>query len=184
MKWPGSGASPHQTELAMIGAKAGDRVLVIGAGDGRLAAALGLVTGLNGRTLVVDRAPGAQSRVEAAARSAGTLVDFDAAPAATLALGDGAFDVVVVPHELSARPGELGRIASEAARVARPGGRVMVIEETERRGFRRLLMRDAPRPIPTEEIRTLLSDAGLRAARVLAEVDGIAYVDAVKPRQT
>jgi ubiquinone/menaquinone biosynthesis C-methylase UbiE len=111
-------------------------------------------------------------------------VDFDAAPAATLALGDGAFDVVVVPHELSARPGELGRIASEAARVARPGGRVMVIEETERRGFRRLLMRDAPRPIPTEEIRTLLSDAGLRAARVLAEVDGIAYVDAVKPRQT
>jgi ubiquinone/menaquinone biosynthesis C-methylase UbiE len=182
MKWPGSGASSNQTELAMIGAKPGDRVLVIGAGDGRLAAALGLVTGLNGRTLVVDRAPGAQARVEAAARRAGALVDFDGAAAPTLALGDATFDVVVLPHELSARPAEVARLASEAARVVRPGGRVMVIEETERTGFRRLLTRDAPKAIPTDEIRTLLSDAGLRAARVLAEVDGVAYVDAVKPR--
>lgn len=184
MKWLRSGASANQTELAMIGAKAGDRVLVIGAGDGRLAAGLGLVTGLNGRTLVVDRTPGAEARVEAAARRAGALVEFDAAPTATLSIGDGVFDIVVVPHELSEHPSELGRIASEAARVARPGGRVMVVEQTERSGFRGLLMRDARRALPAEDIRTLLSDAGLRAARVLAEVDGTAYIDAVKPRKT
>lgn len=167
----------------MIGAKPGDRVLVIGAGDGRLAAGLGLLTGLNGRTLVVDRTPGAQARVDAAARRAGALVEFDPSAAATLPIADGAFDIVVVPQELSARPTELAHIASEAARVARPGGRVMVIEQTERRGFRALLMRDARRVIPAEEIRALLSDAGLRAARVLAEVDGIAYIDAMKPRK-
>jgi len=182
MKWPGSGASANQTELAMIGAKSGDRVLVMGAGDGRLAAALGVVTGLNGRTLVVDRTAGGQVRVESAAERAGALVEFDAAPTATLAQGDATFDVVVVPHELSARPAEVAHIASEAARVARPGGRVVVIEDTERTGFRRLLARDTRRLLSTEEIRTLLSDAGLRASRVLAEVDGVAYIDAVKPR--
>ena len=106
----------------------------------------------------------------------------DAAAAATLTQGDATFDVVVVPHELSARPTEVSHIASEAARVARPGGRVVIIEDTERTGFRRLLSRDTRRLLSTDEIRTLLSDAGLRASRVLAEVDGVAYIDAVKPR--
>ena len=47
--------SSHATALAMVGAKAGQSVVVLGA-DGPLAAAIGLVTGLNGRTVVVDGA--------------------------------------------------------------------------------------------------------------------------------
>src|SRR5687767_4696563 len=50
------GASPHQTAIAMIGAKSGSRVLVVGAGDAAVAGEVALVAGLNGHVLVVDRA--------------------------------------------------------------------------------------------------------------------------------
>jgi len=166
----------------MIGAKSGDRVLVIGAGDGRLAANLGLATGLNGRTLVIDRERGAEARIDAAAAKAGALVEFNAMPAATLSLDDATFDIVVIPHELSSRPEDRTQILSEAVRVVRPGGRVMVVERTERGGFRDLLSRDSRPVVASDDVRALLVDAGLRAARVLADVDGLAYVEGIKPR--
>jgi len=166
----------------MIGAKSGDRVLVIGAGDGRLAAGVALATGLNGRTLVIDPEAGAQARVDAAAARAGALVEFTAMPAATLALDDGAFDIVVIPHELSARAPQRHQIVSEAARLLRPGGRVMVVERTERSGFRDLLSRESRPIITADDIRALLTEGGLRATRLLGEVDGIAFVEAIKAR--
>src|SRR5262245_41455899 len=44
----------HQTELAMVGARAGERVIVLGARDPGLAAALARVTGADGELIVVD----------------------------------------------------------------------------------------------------------------------------------
>ena len=76
MAWFRPGPPPYRTALAMIGARAGQRVLVVGAGDGTLAAALALVTGLNGQTFVTDQSPGARVGVEAAASAAGALVEF------------------------------------------------------------------------------------------------------------
>src|SRR5688572_13599827 len=87
-------AAPHATAIAMIGAKPGQSVVVLGA-DGPLAAAIGLVTGLNGRTVVVDRAEDAAARVQTAADDAGALVEFvNAAPDATTC-DDSGFDIVV-----------------------------------------------------------------------------------------
>jgi len=87
--------SSQATALAMVGAKPGQSVVVLGA-DGPLAAAIGLVTGLNGRTVVVDGAEGAAARVQAAADNAGALLEFvSAAPAATT-LDAAAFDVAVI----------------------------------------------------------------------------------------
>ena len=65
------GASPHQTALAMVGAKAGSAVVIIGAEDPAFSAEVALVTGLNGRTLIVVAAADAEPRVEAAATNAG-----------------------------------------------------------------------------------------------------------------
>ena len=79
--WFRQGPSPHQTALAMIGAKAGHHVVIAGADDPDLAAALALVTGLNGQTLVVDERSDAEALVNAAAAKAGALMDFLAATA-------------------------------------------------------------------------------------------------------
>jgi hypothetical protein len=66
MKWLRPGPPPFQTDLAMIGAKSGQHVLVLGAGEGGLAAALAGVTGLNGRTLAIDPDAGASAAIERA----------------------------------------------------------------------------------------------------------------------
>jgi ubiquinone/menaquinone biosynthesis C-methylase UbiE len=180
MKWLRQGRSPYQTAVAMIGTKPGQRVLIVGASDGKLAAAIALVTGLNGRTLVVDRTAEAQTRVERAAADAGALVDFERATSTMLPLDAGAFDLAVVQRELGAPTAEPSKILAEAARVVRDGGRVLVIEAAPRQGVLSMLQRPARQSMESASIRDLLASLGLRAARVLAEADGAVYVEAVK----
>jgi phosphatidylethanolamine/phosphatidyl-N-methylethanolamine N-methyltransferase len=181
MKWFKPGPPPYQTALAMIGAKRGDRLLVIGAGTGDLPAQLALVTGLNGTTLVVDRSPDARARVESAATEAGALVEFEPAPPTMLPQATGGFDLVVIQHELSVSAAR-ARVAVEAARVVRPGGRVIVVEKAARPGVFGVLSRTVADIVPAATLRDLLVSVGLRAARVLAERDGVSYVEGVKPK--
>src|SRR6187549_2737077 len=124
MRWLKKGPSPHQTALAMVGAKPAGQVVVIGAADGALAAELALVTGLNGRTLVVDRAEDAKTRIDVAAARAGALVDHERAPATMLPLDTGTFDVAVINNVLDDAPSAANQIVGEATRVVRAGGRV------------------------------------------------------------
>lgn len=181
MKWLREGPSPYKTALAMIGPKPGQQVLVLGAGDGGLAAAIALVTGLNGRTLVVDPAPEARKLLDIAVAKAGALVDFDGAPFAMLPLDANHFDIAVVLHAL-ADPAD-SAVVSEAARVVREGGRLLVIEDAPRPGPLGFLRRGKTPGVDGETVRDLLVRVGLRAARVLAESDGLLYVEAVKPRR-
>ena len=176
------GASPHQTAIAMIGAKSGSRVLVVGAGDAAIAAEVALVAGLNGHVLVVDRVAGAAARVDAAAAKAGALVEFQDAPVTMLPLDPDSFDIVVLNRRYAEMSDEdRANVVGETMRVTRPGGRLIVIEATPRPG----LFRAAPSRAPTvtpEAIRDAVARAGWRASRVLADVDGVAYIEAVKPR--
>src|SRR5580765_1725101 len=116
MKWLRPGPPPHQTALAMIGAKAGQHVLIVGAADSGLAAAVAGVTGLNGRTLVIDPLPDAQRSIEAAAADAGTLVDFEQRSLSNLSAEPGAFDLVVLSQSLSLSDQDPVNIISEALR--------------------------------------------------------------------
>lgn len=168
--------SSHATAVAMVGAKAGQSVAVLGA-DGPLAAAIGLVTGLNGRTVVVDGAEGAAARVQAAADNAGALLEFvSAAPAATT-FDDATFDVAVIRAGLAARvAGERTKIMLEAFRVTRDGGRVVVIEGAKRAA---LFGGREPR-LDSDQIQALLTAAGGRAVRQLADADNILYVESRK----
>ena len=150
MKLFRSGPSPHQTALAMIGAKPGSTVIVIGMGDPALAAEVALVTGLNGRTLVIVPSADAQPRVETAAASAGALVDVETSDPTSLPAADSAFDIAVVTDLAPATPNG-DQIVREAARVVRSGGRVVMIEGRKSAAFENssqpLSLRRTPQPM-------------------------------------
>jgi len=70
-------------------------------------------------------------------------------------------------------------VLTEAIRVIRPGGRLILLDPVATGGF--LGFGRAPAPSPSEMTTRLIS-LGLRAARLLAEADGIRYFEAVKGR--
>jgi demethylmenaquinone methyltransferase/2-methoxy-6-polyprenyl-1,4-benzoquinol methylase len=166
----------------MVGARPGDRVLVVGVGDAAFAAELALVTGLTGEVRVADHAPGAAAAIDAAVRKYGALVEFDEAPPSRLPFDAGAFDVVVINRQLGELPvADRGAVAVEAIRVAKPGGRIVVIEAGQPTGM--LARWSKPRDVLAPDVvRRVLTDAGCRATRVLAEAGGATYVEALTVR--
>jgi len=165
----------------MIGAKAGDRVLVLGAADGDLAGEIGRVTGLNGRTLVVDSDQTAAKHVEAGAAKAGALVEFEAAPIAMLPIDPSSFDIVVLNNQVShASDGHRPLIFGESYRVLRDGGRVVTIETGARPGLFGLLPRRALPTIEHSTVLSLLRTAGFRGPRLLAQAEGVVYCEGRK----
>lgn len=178
-----AGPSPYQTAVAMVGARAGDRLLMIGADDADLAAHVALVTGLSGDVRLADHAPGAGARVEAAVRRVGALVEFAEAPPSKLPFEAGAFDAVVFNRKLATMtPAERATAIAEAIRVTRPGGRIVIIEPGAQEGF--FARFSKPRTIlPAGELQSLLTSAGCRATRLLAESGGAIYVEGLAPRE-
>jgi ubiquinone/menaquinone biosynthesis C-methylase UbiE len=177
--WFRKGLSRHQTAIAMIGSKPGDRVLVVGAVDPALAAEVALVTGLNGTTTVCDPDPSARARVDAAAREAGSLVEFERAGPTALPGPDESHDVVVIMNAADAVAGtEPSVVLQQALRALRPGGRVIVVDGTRTTGFFRTS--GGPARLPADAMLSRLEQAGTRARRQLADVEGVAYYEARK----
>jgi ubiquinone/menaquinone biosynthesis C-methylase UbiE len=177
-----SGMSPHHTAVAMVGARGGDRVLVVGAHDAGFAAELGQATGLTGEVRVADDAAGAAARVDAAVRKSGALVEFDEAPATRLPYDAHSFDVVVLNRRL-ANQGDQDRALTigEAIRVAKPGGRIVAIEESQATGLLARFSKPAI-VLATDVVQQLLASGGCRATRLLAEVGGATFVEALTAR--
>lgn len=171
----------------MVGARAGDRVVILGVPGteaAALAAEIALTTGLNGRTVVVDVGTAARERAERAAAKAGALIEFEWAPVTMLPLNTGEFDIAVINRQLVHQEGR-NRIAccEEALRVVKARGRVVVIEALRRPGLFGLLPSRQP-GLPAEESRAALVAAGAGAARELAEVDGVIYLEALSAGPT
>jgi ubiquinone/menaquinone biosynthesis C-methylase UbiE len=174
------GPSPHDTALAMVGVRAGDRVLVLGSADADLAAHIALVTGLNGSTTVADAAAGAAARVDAAAARAGALVEFANAAAGAVPFEPGTFDVAVIDRLLAPlSDADRAACATEALRVVRPGGRVIVIEPGTPTGWFRAGARPA---LSADQVGALLDKAGARRSRLLADANGRLFVEGLKGR--
>jgi ubiquinone/menaquinone biosynthesis C-methylase UbiE len=174
--------SMMSTSVAMVGVRAGDRAVILGAADATLAAEIGAIAGLNGRAVVVDVGDEARTRVEKAAAKAGALVEFAWAPVTMLPLNDGDFDVAIINRQLVHLDGR-NRVAccEEALRVVKSRGRVVVIEGLRRPGLFGLLPTREP-GLPAEDSRAALVAAGATATRQLAEVDGVIYLEALRPR--
>lgn len=169
------------TPVFMIGVRPGNAVLFCGASRPSLAGAVGAVTGLNGQTTVVDRRDGAAAQVAAGAEAAGALVDFEDAPLTLLPFDTDQWDVAVIADGLPALETDANGVLSEAIRVIRPGGRLILLDPVGRPGlFGLFRVSGGPAP-PPEQITDRLTGVGLRAARFLAEVDGVRYFEAVKP---
>ncbi len=149
----------------MVGTKLGDRVLILGGGDGRLVAAVGRPTGLTGRVTAVEPDATTANRVELAATAAGVLVEVQTAGFDRLPYEDAAFDVAVVamPPTIEAARAAL----ADAWRVVRAGGRAMIVA--------------AAGAAPTTEVIAALGDAGFRAGRLLGEREGLAFYESSRP---
>jgi len=181
--WFRAGLPPHQTALAMLGAKPGQRVVFLGATEPDLAAEIARVTGLNGHTVIADKGEAARRRVEEAAGRAGALVEIhDTDPSGVPESAD-TFDLAAVTTAwLELSPHARAAVVTEASRLVRPGGRVVVLIPG---GKKPVFGKppNVPRPLADEAV-SLLAAAGARATRILAEVPGTTYVEGVKPRVT
>jgi len=165
----------------MVAARAADTVAVLGAPgpiEAALAAEIGVETGLNGRTVVIDVGAEARARVETAATKAGALVEFEWAPVTMLPIDSATFDVVVINRQLASPDGQNGVSCCQGALpVNQPSGRAHIIEGVRRPGIFGLFPTRIPGLAP-DDVQDALKRAGAKAVRLLADVDGVVFFDA------
>jgi ubiquinone/menaquinone biosynthesis C-methylase UbiE len=175
--------NPYMLVIGMAGVKLGDCLLQVGCADGGQLGAIASKVGLSGRAVAVVPDDAAAVRARKGAAAAGVLVEVEVAPPASLPLDDASFDLAVIDDTA----GLLGAMtesdrhgsARELLRVLRPGGRLIVIGRTPRTSLGSLL---GKAPGTAFDAGPLLQDCGFRAVRNLAEREGLAFVEGVKPR--
>jgi ubiquinone/menaquinone biosynthesis C-methylase UbiE len=184
--WPFKKVSGESLAVSMAGVKLGDRLLVIGCSDPMLVAQLAGKTGLTGRAVAVDAREGMAATAADVAAREGVLLETITAPWNALPDDNDSFDVVVVRDVLpyldaTKRSWFLG----EAHRVLRPGGRCLVIDGTAKKG---IFAATRSEPVASDYAAAggpvaILMTQGFKAARVLAEREGLLFAEAVKPAQ-
>jgi ubiquinone/menaquinone biosynthesis C-methylase UbiE len=186
MRWfPLRKSSLEQLSVSMAGIKLGDRLLVVGCGDPMLIAQLAVKTGLTGHAVAVDEDAQAATAAAHTALREGALVETATVEWGALPLDSESFDVAIV-RDVLPYLGADARSAClrEAQRVLRPGGRCLVIDGKGRRG---VSARSGPAgddyAAPEGPVRVLLAQ-GFKAARILAEREGLLFAEAVKPMST
>jgi len=179
---------PYLLVVSMTGVKLGDRLLQVGcAHAGRLGAVAAKV-GLSGRAVAVAPDDASAARARKGAAGAGVLVEVEVAPPTRLPVEDAQFDPAVVDDTggLFGTMRAEDRVASirELARALRPGGRVILIGAAPRGGLGSLLSRAQSGPpfAATGEALTAFEADGFKSVRLLAEREGLVFVEGVKPR--
>lgn len=179
LRWLGGKGASYDLALSMTGVRLGERFLVAGAGDPGLITALAGKVGYTGRACAADADAAVVARAARTAERAGVLVEVEHTPLSQLPLDAGAFDLVVC------RPGQGSAVAAdpaalaEFARVLRPGGRCLFLLDVAR--HRGAAAGDGGRAAPeSASLIERLRAAGFRAARELAQRDGLAFVEAIK----
>jgi ubiquinone/menaquinone biosynthesis C-methylase UbiE len=173
--------------VTMSAVRLGDRILQVGVDDAVIATTLASKVGLSGYAAIVVVDDTNAARAQAAAATAGILVDIKVSTPASLPFEGEAFDLVIV-HSHRGLIASLAETVRDAAmrewhRVIRPGGRVMVIEPGIATGLKGLLQRQ-----PVNEgyesaggtVASLLA-SGFKAVRVLADREGFKFIEGTKP---
>jgi SAM-dependent methyltransferase len=181
-------ADAHALLVGMTGVKMGERFIQIGCEHGGRLGAVAVKVGLSGRAVAVVPDEASAVRARKGAEQAGVLVDVEIAPLTALPADDHAFDVAVVDDTGglvdSIAEDRRGDLVREVLRVLRPGGRVIAIGAGPRGGLGALFSRTggASGDAAAAALHRWLTEHGFRSARVLAERDGLVYVEAIKPR--
>lgn len=180
--------APHALAVSMTGVKMGDRFVQIGCADGGRLGAIASKVGLSGRAAAVVPDADAAVRARRGAEAAGVLVDVEIAPPTRLPLDDASFDLAVVDDTAgffgSLRAEDRVAAVREALRILRPGGRAMVIGAAPRGGLGALLSRAQSGPPFTASggAALALQADGFASVRLLAEREGLVFVEGIKPR--
>jgi len=171
--------------FAMTGVRLGERQLLIG-DDAELFARLAGKVGLTGHLAVVVASEHAAARVEAAAASAGVLIEDIRRTTLPEVPGDpGQFDLAVLnagPVLLSLRGEQREALARHVHRALRMGGRAVVVEGRPPRFFG--LVRTQPEGLGQFHAEggatRMLEAGGFRPVRVLADRDGQRFTEGLK----
>ena len=157
---------PSQKSIgALAQVKAGDRVLDVGCGSGRLTMAAQEWAGADGQAVGIDPSPEMVQVARKNAARAGLKVKFEVGVVESLPFPDGSFDVVLNRLMLHHLPDDLKqRGLAEMRRVLKPGGVCLVVDfEPPKSGLLRLIVENHLTPMAHVDIRTyvpLLEQAG------------------------
>jgi ubiquinone/menaquinone biosynthesis C-methylase UbiE len=178
---------PYLLVVSMTAVKMGDRLLQVGCAHGGRLSAVAAKVGLSGRAVAVVPDAPAATRAAKGAAEAGVLVEIETAPPTHLPVDAGAFDVTVVDDTAdlvgSLPPEERVDCVRELLRVLRPGGRVIVMGSSPPRGLSALLKgQTEPSFAASGAASRALEADGFKSVRVLAEREGLVFVEGLKPR--
>lgn len=175
---------PHALAVGMTGVKMGDSLAQIGCGHGARLGAVAAKVGLSGRAVAYAPEEASAARAQKGGEQAGVLIEVDTTPPGRLAAESGAFDLVIVDETdaaLAALPEPQRRaMLHEARRIVRPGGRLMIIAPGTASGLG-ALFKSAPPAVSYDRVK-LLEAENFKSARVLADREGLLFVEAIKPR--
>jgi ubiquinone/menaquinone biosynthesis C-methylase UbiE len=181
--------NPHGLAVSMTAAKMGDRLLQVGCAHGGRLGAVAIKVGLSGRAAAVVPDEASAERARKGGAEAGVLVDVEVAPPSQLPHAANSFDLVVADDSgglFGTMPLEdRGAAIRELARVLRTGGRVVMIGAAPRGGIGAMLSRTAQAPafVSSGDAIKALEANGFRSARLIGEREGLAFVEAIKPRE-
>ena len=175
--------SPRDLELSMAGLKLGKNVLQVYGSDHGLITALARVVGLSGQAYAAAKTQRDAEAFERTAADAGVLVDVKVAELAALPYDDDWFDLVVIKHVLGVlTQNDRVLCLQETLRVLRAGGRCLVVDPAMRGGLGAILSRQSldPRYLESGGAQRALKHEGFQAVRLLAERDGLRFVEGTK----
>jgi SAM-dependent methyltransferase len=158
-------------QVSMTGVRMGERVLQIGCNDKSLLAGLAAKVGLSGSTAVAALDEHQAKRAESIGRKVGALIEIKRIEnGGEWPFDQSAFDMIVIDDtddgfRVFEPPGGILR---QGAASLRPGGRMEIVT-----------------PINSQhgkfDFVQLLTDAGFKPVRVLAEVNGLRFVEGLRP---
>lgn len=172
--------------VTMSAVRLGDRVLQVGVDDAAIASTLAAKVGLSGYAAIAVFDDANAARAQAAAASAGILVDVKVSPPSSVPFESDSFDLVIV-HSARGLVASLdadvrGAAMREWRRVLRHGGRVMTIEAGTVTGLKAILHKQpASEPYTAAGgVVAALEAAGFKPVRLLADREGFAFAEGVK----
>ena len=165
------GGSMDPLSVSMTGVRMGERFLQIGCSDKALLSGLAAKVGLSGSAAVAARNAAEVKRAEAIARHVGALIDVTEVDLnRDWPFESSTYDMIVIDDTASEFRGfdDVTAVLRQARGSVRPGGRIEIVTKVDT-------------PHDTVDFQQRLTDAGFKPVRILAERNGLRFVEGLRP---